>query len=165
MTLARKAFAVVALALSLAPLGAGSQTLPLPSEQIVWHWFGECSEANLITAEVLLNGKSIYKSSFPICRMRRGDIQPKPQQRILYFFFQEETKSLFGEPQAQQIEGNIWEAGGEHNSIILGVSFSTKDRIWLNTLHNADPEKASESALTTGLTMKTYPAKGRAKKS
>src|SRR5437773_12524723 len=102
MTPARKAFAVVALALSLAPLGAGSQTLPPPSEQVVWHWFSECSEAKLITAEVLLNGKSIYKSSFTICRMSRDDIQPEPQQRILEFFLQEETKSLFGEPQAQQ---------------------------------------------------------------
>ena len=54
-----------------------------------------------------------------------------------------------------EIEGNVWEAGSEHDQILLGVSFLTKDRILLNTTHFATANGASQAPLVERLVMTT----------
>jgi hypothetical protein len=159
----RRILIVVTAALALVasvPCPVFSTTLSTPDE-VVWHWFGQCSDARGMTAEVTLDSKVLYTSSFPICQMRRGDIPAEAEQRRLVFFLEKEKRSFFGEAKAKRLEGNIWEAGGDPKDIILGVSFATKDRIWLNTLHFVDPHKSSRSVLAKGLVIKTFPAQRR----
>jgi len=59
------------------------------------------------------------------------------------------------------IEGDIWQAGGEEDALILGVSFSTKKQVLLNTLHIARPDKQSSSELDTGIFITSDPASVR----
>jgi hypothetical protein len=54
-----------------------------------------------------------------------------------------------------EIEGNIWEAGSEHDKILLGVSLMTKDRILLNTIHFAAASTVSQAPLAQGLVLTT----------
>jgi hypothetical protein len=142
-------------------MGARSQTIESNAEQIVWHWFAECKDGKSMTIEIILDGKPLFNLSFPVCRMRRRDIwqEVQPRQKVLEFFFKNGKRSFFGEPQMRQIEGNIWEAGGEYDAIIFGVSFDTEKRIWLNTLHFGKIEETSQSELVPGLIVRTYPVR------
>ena len=148
--------AICALAASL-PCIARSAPMST-SKEIVWHWFSQCSAAKVMAVEVSLDRRIVYKSSFSICQMRLGDILPDRPQRLLAFFLKAENRRVFGERRAERINVNIWEAGQDPNDIILGISFTTKQRIWLNSLHIADPGKPSRTALAKGLTITTYPA-------
>ena len=58
---------------------------------------------------------------------------------------------------ADSIEGDIWEAGGDPDDLILGISFDTGKQVLLNTLHVARPEKQTSSKLDKGLFITTYP--------
>ena len=62
-------------------------------------------------------------------------------------------------PAKVAVEGNIWEAGSESDSVLLGISFSTKDQVLLNTLHIAEMGRTSSSELAPGLIVKTSMAK------
>jgi hypothetical protein len=147
---------VVLVAMMNAPWSASAAQLSTPDE-VVWDWLDQCDNSKTLTVEITFDNKTIYKSSVPICRLRRGDIQvERKQKRLVFFLEKEEKKSLFGEPKEARVEGNIWKAGGEPDAIILGVSFATKERIWLNTLHLAFPEKASWSELSRNLYIQTY---------
>ena len=55
------------------------------------------------------------------------------------------------------IEEDIWEAGGEPDALILGISFDTGKQILLNTLHIARLDKQMSSELDNGLFITTYP--------
>jgi hypothetical protein len=55
------------------------------------------------------------------------------------------------------IEGDIWQAGGEPDALILGISFDTGKQILLNTLHIANPGKQTSSQLDKDLFITTYP--------
>lgn len=148
---------VLFVALMCAPLlalAAGMST----NDEKVWHWFDPCNDSKTLTIEITLNNKTLYKSSVPICRLRRGDIPiDREEKRLAFTLNKKEKVSLFGEPAEARVEGNIWKAGGDPDDIILGVSFTTKERIWLNTLHLAFPKKGSWSELSRNLVIQTYP--------
>src|SRR5437867_4940540 len=132
--LRRAIFGAVMLALVLTSGTAFSQASISSPAEIVWHWFGDCRDGKRMGVEVLLGGKRIYATSFSICHMRRTQIAP--EKRILKFYFDAPARIFgdeFGAVGTQRIEGNIWEAGSERGAIVLGVSFSTKDRVLLNT--------------------------------
>src|SRR5213078_2549798 len=74
-------------ALALMPVPASGQAPPSSREQLVWHWFGACASSDSLILEFHLDGKLVYSSTFPICHVRRSDIRPEPQQRLLTFDF------------------------------------------------------------------------------
>ena len=154
--LRRAIFGVVMLALVLTSGTAFSQASISSPDEVVWHWFGDCRNGKTMGAEVILGGKRIYATSFSICPMRRTQIEA--EKRILEFYFEVPAR-IFGEEfkaiGTQRIEGNIWEAGSERDAIVLGVSFSTRDRVLLNTLHFAYADRASEAELAKALVIKT----------
>ncbi|MGA7566049.1 MAG: hypothetical protein WBW53_08245 [Terriglobales bacterium] len=107
--------------------------------------------------EIVLNRKVVYRSSFPVCPI--GDRSEEIGKRVIFSFkgghvFQDEYHTT----PAQTIEGNLWQAGTDPGSILLGVSFSTKKQVLLNTLHVAKPGRASVSEIDAGLTVRTFPA-------
>jgi hypothetical protein len=151
---------VSALALTLLPVSVSGQARPSPSGDVVWHWFGNCASSDSLVLAVALDGKSIYSSAFPICRRRRADIKPEPQQRLLEFRFDGEPRRFRARNRVtgmQPIAGNIWEAGGEGDAILLGVSFSTEDQVLLNTIHVARADAPSRSERVRGLVVTTRP--------
>lgn len=117
-------------------------------------WFGNCDNPKRIAIEVQLDGATISKFVVPVCKLPRT---AEDAQKLLKFTVTETHRSLFGEPKGQQLEGNIWEAGGDPDDLLLGVSFTADNRIWLNSIAIVYPNKRSRSELATGLVMITYP--------
>jgi hypothetical protein len=61
----------------------------------------------------------------------------------------------------EPVEGDVWEAGAESDVLLLGVSFSTGDRIVMNTIHIAHPGSPDTTAIADGLLILTYPTRPR----
>lgn len=59
------------------------------------------------------------------------------------------------------VEGDIWQASGDTDALILGISFATKHQILLNTLHVANVDRKSTAELDKGLYIITYPVVAR----
>jgi len=151
-----------ALALALVPASASGQAPTSARDEVVWHWFGDCADADSLALEVTLDGKSIYSSAFPICRLRRSAIRPEPQQRLLELRF-DGVPRRFGarhpSTEAVPIQGHIWEAGSERYAILLGVSFATEEKVLLITVHRARANAASRSERVRGLVITTRPVR------
>lgn len=64
----------------------------------------------------------------------------------------------------QVIEASLWQAGAEPDAVLIGVSFSTPDRVLMNTIHIAHPDRRTESTVAAGLTVSSYPAPARSPK-
>jgi hypothetical protein len=110
--------------------------------------------------EFLVDGRPVYGSTFPICLMRRSDIRPEPQQRLLTFRFEAAPRRFGPQYRASEPEpiiGNVWEAGQKRTAIVLGVSFATAERVLLNTRHVARPDRPARSEWIRGLELITRP--------
>ncbi len=153
-------FPVSTLALPLVAVPLSGQARTSAPNEVVWHWFGACASDDSLVLDVHLDGKLVYSSAFPICQARRSAIQPEPQQRILEFRFDAEPKRFRAQDKAvgtQPIAGNVWEAGRKRDAIRLGVSFSTEQRVLLNTMHVARAHSPSRSERVRGLVITTRP--------
>lgn len=151
-------FAIFVLVCGSQPMVSHAEPRVSQPEELVWQWFDRCSPKQTMRVNVHLDGKPLYAGSFPACAMRRADMLNESEQRILRFSFRGKT-ALFGEEfralGIQEIEGNIWRAGGERDAFLLGVSFATTDRVLLNSVHVAEARKASRTTLVGGLVIRT----------
>jgi len=153
--------ALVAAA-ALLPVPLSGQEPPSARDAVIWHWFGACAGNDSLVLEVSLDGKSVYSTAFPICKTRRAQIKPEPQQRLLEFRF-DAVPRRFG-PRSrvtapQPIECNVWESGGQRNAILLGVSFASGDQVLLNMHHIAQADAPSRSERVRGLVVTTRPVR------
>jgi hypothetical protein len=139
-----------------ATVASPADAVTSPKGDAVWDWYARCSSPKQIRIEVSLNGKRIYKTTFGICRTDYPQLM-KPQ-RTLVFKIAGPHKSLFGEPRKETLEGNVWQAGRDPDGIVLGVSFAGPNRVWCNSLHILDPNKASKTVLARGLIVRTAPS-------
>jgi len=126
----------------------------------LWHWFQRCHAKRDLGVEVVLNGKMIYKSSFPVYPISHRSETEENFQKVLAFFFKggHTFQGEYRTVPSQKIEGNIWQAGTDPGVLILGLSFSTKTKILLNTLHIVKQDGESRSVLDRGLFVRTFPA-------
>jgi hypothetical protein len=143
--------------LALDPPYSSPQDIRIP-RQPLWYWAGSC-EKKYLELEVLLNGRLIHRSSFAICRVIERPGTADGQDRIQVFsfpgghVFQGKLKTA----RTQAIEGNVWQAGADPDAILLGLTFSSSNRLLLNTIHVAKPDKESISEIDRGLNVRTYP--------
>jgi hypothetical protein len=142
------------------PVGPISNT-PLRHGQKVWWWFDDCPDGQAMGIDIILDEKSIYHSELRICQMYREDADRKPSQKTTVFNLSggHNFQGAYSTKTTETIEGNIWQAGADPNDILLGVSFSNKRQILLNTIHIMKPAKTTESKIDLGLTVRTYPLK------
>jgi hypothetical protein len=144
----------------LLPLPVSGQVRGAARNEVVWHWFAACASGDSLILEIRLDGQGLYSATFPICQVRRGDIKPDPQQRLLAFRFAG-TPRRFGtrypSTVTQPIAGNVWEARRDRDAIRLGVSFATEHQVLLNTVHVARPQGAARSEQIRGLVITTRP--------
>lgn len=152
----RSRFFLLLFLLALTPPSLFPQEVPVAPEPL-WSWSGNCSDKRYMGLEIVMSGKVIDRSSFPICPVtdlsKEIGIQP-----IVFSFrgghvFQGEYHTV----RTQTIEGNIWLAGTDPGAILLGVSFSTGRQILLNTIHVAKPGGRSTSEIDRGLIVRTFP--------
>lgn len=107
---------------------------------------------------VRLDEKVLYRGVLPICRGSRD----AEDGRVKFHFHVGRTfQGKYRTRSTDSIEGDIWQAGGEPDALMLGISFDTNDQILLNTLHVAKPEKQTSSELDKGLFITTYPLPAR----
>jgi len=132
-----------------------AETVPSP----VWRWFQTCSESTTMGVDVVLEGKLVYRSSFPICNGAGAPNNSDGKQKTLSFSFNggHLFQGEYHTAPAQRVKGNIWQAGADLDDLILGVSFATKNQVLLNTVYTVRPGRASESEVDRGIVVKTYP--------
>lgn len=151
----------VALAITLAPAAVAGQAASSRND-LVWHWFGDCASGDSLVLDVRFDGKAIYSSTFPVCKMRRSQIKPEPQQRFLSFelvALPRRFRAQNKEPEPVPIRGAIWEAGGDATSIRLGVQFAMEYQSLLNTHHPARIASETRTERVRGLLITTRPVK------
>jgi hypothetical protein len=158
----RLLFSSVVLASALMPSRVSGQAIPAARDQIVWHWFGTCASGDSLIFDVQVDGKPVYSSTFAICHMRRTEIKPEPQERLLTFHFDAAPRRFGAQYRATEPEpivGNVWEAGRKGDAVVLGVSFATAERVLLNTRHVARADRAGRSEWIRGVVLTTRPVR------
>jgi len=141
-----------------ASLGASprqTQSQSQVTEGPVWDWFQNCPKHRALGMEVKRNGIVIFHTVIPICQMPRADHKWK----VLAFSFKggQAYHAEYHTSPTENIEGNIWLASGDSDALVLGVSFSTKKKILLNTLFVAKPNGKSVSEIDRGIVIRTFP--------
>jgi hypothetical protein len=149
---------LIAVLIALSPTTVWGQVSPQTPEGS-WSWFENCSDKRTLALEVLLNGRQIYQSSIPICKVSAPKPPAASKQKIVAFHFKggHVFQGEYHTSAAQTIEGNLWQAGAEPDMLLLGLSFSTKTQLLLNTVHYAKPHQKSVTTLDRGLLVKTFP--------
>ena len=130
----------------------------------VWFWFASCGGPTMML-EVRLDQRVIYKTSFPLCRAERSSTYSNGQNTRLRFSFTPGRAIIWtgyrdkAETTApsQTLHGDIWLSGADPTDLLLGVSFSDKDSIYMNTIHIAYPDKPNQTEVASGLTVRTTP--------
>jgi hypothetical protein len=122
--------------------------------EVVWTWSKQCDGNHKLSVTVRLERKVLYSGVLPICR---GRCDAEDGQMKFYFAGGHLFQGEYRTHSTDAIEGDIWQAGGEDDALILGISFSTKKQVLLNTLHIAKPDKLTSSELDTGLSITSDP--------
>lgn len=123
---------------------------------VVWAWSNRCDGNHKLGVTVRLARKVLYRGVLPICRGSRD----AENGRVEFHFagghlFQGEHRTR----PTDSIEGDIWQAGGEPDALILGISFATRNQTLLNTVHIGRPQRRTSSVLDKGLFITTYPVR------
>ena len=148
--------------MALMPVAVSGQAPPPTRNEVVWHWFGTCAGSDSLAFSVSLDGKPVYNSTFPICRLRRADIKPDRQQRLLQFRFAGVPRRFGVRSRVsdiQVIEGNVWETGGERHAILLGISLAAGDQVLMNLHFLASTDLGSRSESPRGFVITTRPVR------
>jgi len=156
---------VPVLILLIVPSLLSSQDSYVAPKQL-WSWFGDCTQKKYIGLEVALSRKIIYRSLFPVCPINDYSEKVKdllsargtPGRKLVFSFkgghvFQGEYRTT----PSQTIEGNVWQSGTDPGVLLLGLSFSSKKQVLLNTIHIAELDKSFKSEIDPGLTVRTFP--------
>ncbi len=130
---------------------------PQSPDAVLLRWFANCSQPKMMEIEVSLDGKKIYEKEFDFCSVPRSEMQSHPPDTVLKFDLKDESRSFFGEQKGTQLEGNIWQYGGDAHYVVLGLSFAASDHVWCDTTHFVDPLHRSKLRLSEGLVLTTYP--------
>lgn len=126
--------------------------------EVVWTWSKHCDGTQKLGVTVRLDRKVLYRGVLPICHGSRN----AEDGRVEFHFegghlFQGEYRTR----STDSIQGDIWQAGGEPDALILGISFYTKNQILLNAVHIARLDRQTSSELEKGLFITTYPVSVR----
>lgn len=149
-----KSMLLLATMLLAAAAVAQQPTSRAETPEVVWTWSKQCDGNHRLGVTVRLESKVLYRGVLPICRGSRD----AENGRVEFHFagghlFQGEYPTS----STDSIEGDIWQAGGESDALILGISFDAKNQILLNTLHIGRPDTQTSSELDKGLFITTYP--------
>jgi hypothetical protein len=138
--------------------GAAAQSAAPASP--VWRWFQNCPHPSTMGIDVTVDGTSVFKSSFPICKTTSTAADNRDgKQKTLDFTFKGGRK-FQGEYQttsAETVNGSIWQAGADADDLLLGVSFDTGKQVLLNTIQIARPDSRSVEEVDTGVFVETFP--------
>jgi len=126
-------------------------------DEVVWIWSKQCTGNHKLGITIRLDHRVLYRGLLPVCHGRRD----AEDGRVEFHFagghtFQGENRTR----PTDLIEGDIWQAGGEPDALILGISFTAEQGL-LNVLHVARPQKQTSTEVDKGLFVTTYPLRVR----
>ncbi|MGA3345185.1 MAG: hypothetical protein ABSC76_09990 [Terracidiphilus sp.] len=136
-----------------APAIAQPSSVAVNSDE-VWTWSKRCNHDHKLGVEIRLSGKVLYRGVLPICR---GSRDAEDGRAEFHFAGGHAFQGEYSTRTTDSIEGDIWQAGGEPDVLILGISFDTGKQILLNTIHIARPGRQTSSEVDKGLFITTYP--------
>jgi hypothetical protein len=138
----------------LAVHAVAQYTPPLhKAPEAIWVWSEHCNGDLKLGVTVTLDRKVLYRGVLPVCHGSRDEENGKMSFHFTgNHFFQ----GIYHTNSTDSIEVDIWQAGGEPDAVILGISFSTKRKILLNTLHIAKMDFQTTSKLDKGLFITTH---------
>jgi hypothetical protein len=133
----------------------------------VWFWFATCG-GPAMSLEVKLDGKRLYKSTFPLCRASRKSSESQGESgRVQFYFRPRRAIKWSGYRDAaettgadQLIEADLWQAGADPDDLLIGVSFASGSKIYMNTVVAAHPGHRDRTTVADGLVVTTYPDGG-----
>jgi hypothetical protein len=117
---------------------------------------GACTAGVALRVDVRRAHKLIYRTTLTICRRERSQ---RPSTHWS-FSFTPSTRVVWSNDSTrpgESISGDIWQAGGESDALLLGVSLEAHGRILVNTIHIASAYRISNAPLDDGLVMRTTP--------
>ena len=142
--------------LLVTPIVAQQPSSRSANQDIVWIWSNRCHGDHKLRIKIRLENKVLYNGTIAICRGSRNEEDGRAEFHFAGgYTFQgaHHTRST------ESIEGNMWEAGGDPDDLILGIMFfrGKREEELLNTLHIARPDKETTSELDKGLFITTDP--------
>jgi hypothetical protein len=144
--------------LSVEPTFAQQPPASTGTPESVWTWSKQCDGHQELGVTVRLERKLLYRGILPICR---GNREAEDGRVEFHFSGGHRFQGEYRTRSTDSIAGDIWQAGGESDALILGISFDSGRQILLNTLHVAKPDKQASSELDKGLVITTYPVSVR----
>jgi hypothetical protein len=136
------------------PLVAQQKVSSTESKDLVWTWSKQCGGDHKLGIAVRLDGKVLYRDILPICIGGRGNENGRAE---FHFAGGRTFQGRYHTHSSESIEGDIWQASGESDALILGISFQSSKQILINTLYAANPEKRTTSTFDNGVLVTTYP--------
>jgi len=128
-------------------------TSAAPSDDsLVVSWSEKCPSATYISVELSVDGRSAYSRAIPVCLTERNSLPAATLSTTL-----QTVRSHFGEPSRTPLEVDFWEASADPDALVLGISFNSKQQVWLNTVHVAFADREAVAELAPGVSLKTYP--------
>jgi hypothetical protein len=120
-----------------------------------------CRTDSGIDLKITLDRKPVYHGVLAACPEMLPESLRERYTRATFFF--RPTRSLEWDdvrtPARATIEGNVWRAGADTDAVLLGISFMTRDRVLLNTIHIASLDTSTAYPLGVGIRSVTLPNK------
>jgi hypothetical protein len=138
---------------------------------------GDARPEMLMVMEVQLDRTTVFTTTFPLCYAERGtaaerprktiSFSIKPNRSILWMRELRHTVTPITTKPNQEIEGSIStysisnaaHPGTNSNWITIGGAFYSDDKLLVNRIHLAHPNRRDRSEIAAGLFMLTYPVK------
>ena len=129
-----------------------------------WRWYVACDSPSSTRVLVTFENTPVLDATVPVCRVAEARRNPEAERRVLEFSFRANPAQFDDQAPfapGSNIVGNVWQAGGEPDGIVFGVSLQTNGRILLNTLHIAGAGQRSRESLAQGLVVTTTRFRGK----
>jgi hypothetical protein len=129
----------------------------------VWVWNARCPTPTNVALRVLLDGKTMYATSLPLCRWERRFEEGKagfrftPARPLVWYGYRSDEGDGTKDPGDTTAAGitlqvEFWQAGGESDLIEIGYTVAATDGIHMNSLHLLSPtEKRTQRWLKASL--------------
>lgn len=144
------------LSCSVGDLVEGSENLE-SSNSRNWHWSNDCEHPQLLRLQAAIDGVVVSSKTISVCQ------SPARNEPFLEFHlsggrtYRSNGRGNYPTTRNQKIDLDVWEAASDPDGVILGVSFATKKQILVNAVHLAKPNAKSESWVSDGVQVGTYP--------
>jgi hypothetical protein len=134
------------------------------AQRMLWHWSTRCGEPTM-TLEVQLDSQIIHREAIAVCQeipayrgVGESDVRIaftfRPKRAITWQGYRDNSDRTASNA---VLEVNLWHAGGEVATLLIGVSVMGPDRILMNTIHTVHPGRRDETNIARGLVVRTYP--------